>query len=243
MGERQGVPTSSALLHNLRLLNRKERFYLVNAALGGFEICETFKEQLRRALGESVSIDWSRCEFAAMDYHFDWLYAAIFASSEAIDLNAVSEKGHHIPVQTWSRQGGLISATQEDIDLLVAFRDNQDEEKTHLILIEAKGVGSWGTKQIRSKGMRVSNLLRERDVCRKAGVILYFLYASPAAPTQASLDGIEDLPDIMKLANKHVWIDVGTNLVKVTQCDIAGQPQQRGPHWKFERTPCRGGTR
>ncbi|MBI4301278.1 MAG: hypothetical protein HY664_01570 [Chloroflexi bacterium] len=64
------------IIANLRLFNRKERFFLVGMALGNpkFKLIEQFRNQLNDKLGLFVPED----AFAAMDYHLDWIYAQSF---------------------------------------------------------------------------------------------------------------------------------------------------------------------
>ena len=59
-----------------------------------------------------------------MDYHLDWIHAGLFLSGSTNQLNKVHENS-----------GPIVTANQEDIDLLVAF---EDSGVTHLLMIEAK---------------------------------------------------------------------------------------------------------
>lgn len=99
------------VLKYLREFNRKERFYLVGMALGNpqFQLCKQFRE----TLGEALSLQVPEGAFAAMDYHLDWLAASL-------RLAANGEAG--VP---YRRDQRVITATQEDIDFLVAYEADE----------------------------------------------------------------------------------------------------------------------
>ena len=67
------------LVKNLESFNRKERFFLVGAALGNptFRLDPTFRDQVGREFGLDVPEE----AFVAMDYHLDWIYAGLVVSS------------------------------------------------------------------------------------------------------------------------------------------------------------------
>jgi hypothetical protein len=64
----------------LRAFNRKERFLLVQWALDrpGFALGGGFRNKLEQACG----LDLSGEAVVAMDYHLDWLYAALMWASD-----------------------------------------------------------------------------------------------------------------------------------------------------------------
>ena len=71
-----------------------------------------------------------------MDYHLDWLAAAV----HAFKLNAFSHK-----VSLWPEENkGLLTHTVLDIDLVIA-------DAKRVILIEAKAFGSWNPEQLTKK--------------------------------------------------------------------------------------------
>jgi len=124
----------SELLRHMREFNRKERFFLVGMALGNphFKLGDTF----RGSLAQTLDLKVPENALVAMDYHLDWLSASLFLAANS---------GHPGP---YVQDKTLISATQEDIDLLVAF---DGEEGTHIVLIEAKGVTSYSNDQFHHK--------------------------------------------------------------------------------------------
>src|SRR5687767_13254186 len=119
----------SNLLTNLERFNRKERFFLIGHALGKqrFELAPDFGKALSATL-DVPAVPTNA--FVAMDYHLDWLYAALLLTSRP-DAVGVPQERDFYPEEPPLRR--LISGTQEDIDLLVAY---EAEEGVHLILIE-----------------------------------------------------------------------------------------------------------
>jgi hypothetical protein len=126
----------SDLIDYLKKFNSKERFFLAGEILGNpsFTLAEGFREKLSKELQIAIPAD----AFSAMDYHIDWLYVCLCLTKDR-DIEKVYNND------------GKIKGQQEDIDWLIAF-DNED--KHHIILIEAKGVTGWSNKQMQSKAER-----------------------------------------------------------------------------------------
>jgi hypothetical protein len=215
------------LINNLEALNRKERYYLLLEIIreNAFKPSKRFIKSLRNKLVEPA-ITRSNLQFAAMDYHLDWIYAALYATTENIDLK-VKQENTNVAV----KNNGLVSGAQQDIDFIMAFSDEQSDV-THLILIEAKGVGRWNTKQLTDKGVRLKALFETYQLHKKVNVVPHFLYVSPSAPSKNQLKS--DLPDLMIDPAKHHQMKLPTPLVKVTRCMENGEQNKKGNFWKFE---------
>lgn len=69
------MDNTTSLLDLLQAFNRKERYYLLAAALG--VPCFTLADGFRKKLGALFGIEIPRDAYAAMEYHLDWLYAAL----------------------------------------------------------------------------------------------------------------------------------------------------------------------
>src|SRR5581483_7130104 len=93
----------------LQRFNRKERFFLVGAALGnsGFSLSADFRASVGAALDLQIPDD----AFVAMDYHLDWIYASLVLANRDGDCGP------------YANSDRLIRAQQADTDLLVAYRD------------------------------------------------------------------------------------------------------------------------
>ena len=134
------------LIEILESFNRKERFFLIAHALGlqsdsgepAFSLSDSFRKDL------SIPADACRI-FVAMDYHLDWLQAAL--------------RLYRDPGKTeFSNKGKVIEGTQEDVDLLVAY---EASGQFHLILVEAKAYSGWTNKQLLSKAKRLRKIFGE----------------------------------------------------------------------------------
>ena len=130
----------AGLIELLESFNRKERFFLISQAVGEFQLDDDF----RRELGKAINVDVPHDAFTAMDYHLDWLTAALSAY-ECGDVGRIFDN----PLQQ------VIKGNQEDTDLLVAFEGSGDR---HVVLIEAKGATGWTNAQMQSKASRLGQI-------------------------------------------------------------------------------------
>ncbi len=117
------------LIKILKSFNRKERAFLLSQALGqhssdgetAFVLSIGFREKLCSELELECEIPSDA--FVAMDYHLNWIHASLAIARGAQGVTK-----------------SLVKQSQEDIDLLVAFRDAHCQY--HLIFLEAKGYSS-----------------------------------------------------------------------------------------------------
>lgn len=152
----------AGLIEILESFNRKERYFLITQALGipKFELSEPFRQSLGKKIGlEERNIEVPRDAFVAMDYHLNWLHASLVIAHHDCDRHRVE----------LLREKGTFEKNQEDVDLLVAFPEYTGGSKTyHIICIEAKGfdangLASFDVKQLKSKGQRLSRILKPSD--------------------------------------------------------------------------------
>jgi hypothetical protein len=118
----------------LSKFNAKERFALIQRILGVHFVPHA--DFLKEVTGEGF-IPLPEDVFCAMDFHLDWLYAAL------MNIELVEKKALTFDI-------GTITGKQQDVDFVLCFTDKARHE-THLLLIEAKGFGSWDTAQMKSK--------------------------------------------------------------------------------------------
>ena len=211
VGEKITMPNQ--LIDLLRDLNSKERFFLVGYALGN----PTFKpgHEFRNALGTKLGLPIPEDAFCAMDYHIDWIHAALVASRHGVDA-------HY-------RNDGLIMAQQEDVDLLVAFERNGI---VHLILIEAKAATAWTNGQAESKIERLKKIFGN-DADRWSGVRPHFVLMSPTRPARLhtnwpywAVDG--------NLQPLWIPLPIPDSLLKVSRWDDqTSKPRKEGEFWKI----------
>lgn len=199
----------SYLTGNLSAFNRKERFWLLRNAIG--ESFETLGEGFRERLSDVLGFRIPSNAWWAMDYHFDWLVAGIYCYAKQIDLqkkindnpfkaelmqlaheNVDLEEKH---ASFYRFRKPLLTATQEDIDLIVAFDET-------IILIEAKADSDWSKEQYVSKLTRmgalyefISSIDQEQNNTtepasphKNTDLRIRFLLVSPTAPKSFDLD-------------------------------------------------------
>ena len=133
---------------------------------------ENFFEALRTALNDAPSngetesrvvlSDSARCVYAAMDYHLDWLHAALATSHVAASTGEASGLGRRLRMAERLEEHGIekvqhdVMGTLEDIDLALVIEDGA---MTYLVLIEAKGDSSFSRSQLASKLSRLKLIL------------------------------------------------------------------------------------
>ncbi len=205
------------ILEYLESFNRKERFHLIGQLLGNadFRLAPIVLTKILSIVNLEPPLHY----FSAMDYHIDWIYASLYL--------ALNDRETAI-----ERDRSCISATQEDVDFLVAFLD--DAGVTHIIMIEAKGDTSFTNAQLLSKAERFRAIFGQ-DGTRWQNVQPHFLVCSPMKSKRLELD---KLPSFMvnSETGELNWfrLYMPINQRKVTQCDRGGKPAQGGDFWKVD---------
>ena len=204
----------SALVEHLRSFNRKERFILLREALGDhtFLLDDDFRRRLEQCVGLTIPQD----AFVAMDYHLDWLQMSLYLAANPS------------PTQPMPNDG-LVTATQRDVDLLVAFDEGAT---THLLLLEAKMETAWNSEQLRKKAKRLRCIFGP-DRPGTDQVDLRLVLLSPGEPTLP--DSIK-WPDKMKPKGKPLWMELPRppGLRKVTRCRKDLTPSARGTFLRID---------
>jgi len=227
--EQAGAPSAwLGLAPFLSAFNRKERFFLTAQATGLLTHGEIHGPSLplsgpfRQRLGESIGIEVPEHAYAATDYHLSWLYAAL---AWWLGTSYPGQKGQWLPTLD---PGGrtLVDGSQEDIDLLVCWRD---DTQTHVVAVEAKAYGAWGNAQMTSK---VSRLEAIRRLCDPQEVVLRLVLTGrnrpqkllPGWPTWATdTDGAP------------TWIPLSAPGLRVAtqRCNAEGHPDANATTWKM----------
>jgi len=165
-----------------------------------------------------------------MDYHLDWIYAALVldsAGKQATNEAMVFESPNFAES---GRPPVYINTNQEDIDLLVACKP---KGVTHLILVEAKGATGWTNKQIRSKAARLKIIFDSHVSWFHDDVIPHFVLASPRPPQHLA---VEDwFPSWMAPQGMIPWVrlDIGDR-VSAVRCDPATcEPDSNSHYWRL----------
>jgi hypothetical protein len=99
---------------------------------------------------------------------------------------------------------GEVNASNDDIDLLVAF---EAEGKTRLLLIEAKGVTGWRNKQLRKKARRLGGIFGFGETSERwPWIDPTFMLASPREPVQID---VSEWPLWMKAEDRpQHWLEL-----------------------------------
>lgn len=213
------MDNESSLLRHLQEFNRKERFFLVGMALGNpkFLLAAEFRELLAQKLGLRVPGH----ALVAMDYHLDWLAASLYLAAN---------EGNPGP---YPRNRAMVTATQQDVDLLVAF---ENEEGCHIILVEAKGVTGFSNPQFRPKVERLKTIFGAGEA-EAAHARPHFVLVSPTEPRRLEFS---DCPAwMLRHDGSPLWLKLPLPPVmkKVLRCDKDGSISQRGEYWKVVPEP------
>jgi hypothetical protein len=200
------------LIQRLKGFNAKERYFLVRQVLGvdKFSIGQDFRNSLRK-LG--INIPDGVEPFAAMDYHLDWLYAALHPTPDGRPQRITDEN---------------IQANQEDVDFLIAY---EAEGIAHIVLLEAKAFTGWTNAQLDSKKARLERMFTPEILVQ--GVQPHFVLISPKESDGLKTEGY---PDWMCPGGKFLWLSLNLEcgVQKVTRCGSDGKAKQGGDYWKIE---------
>jgi hypothetical protein len=154
-----------------------------------------------------------------MDYHLDWIAASL-------QLAAAGNSPCPYP-----RDSRLMTATQEDIDLLVAY---PEANSYHLIMLEAKGVTAYSNPQFRRKIKRL-NAVFEGEAAKTARAIPHFALTSPKPPKWLN---VKDIPCwVLGKDGSVTWLPMKLPpvLKKVVRCCQDSRISYQGKYWKVVR--------
>jgi len=213
-GTEQETEEAEELLECLKSFNSKERFFLVGEILGNPSFTPT--NSYINKLSEKLNLNIGPIEFSAMDYHLDWIYACLAHTSEP-------------NTKIFNNSAKVIRGQQEDVDFIVGYQEN---ENTHLILIEAKATNSWTNKQLKSKAERLEKIFGF-DGKKWDNVIPHFIITSPIEPSKITYD---NWPTWMKVNDSVAWLEleIPSHLQSVTRCDANGSVTSEGNFWKIQ---------
>lgn len=210
-------------------LNRKERFFLIGQALGNRRFTPDPAFLLTVGAATRVTFPDADRVHCFMDFHLDWLYAALVLASDTgtgpFPSPAFVASDPLGP--TWN-----INTNQEDIDLLLAF---ESEGTTHLVMVEAKAATGWTVSQVASKVRRLRHLFGD-DGSNVAGVEPHFVLLSPKRSLALDMkleSSFGSTPAWMLRGGRLAWarLDMPTDRLVIGRCDEHDQPTKVGNHW------------
>ena len=195
----------------LRILNRKERFHLLRGVLGKTTFClaDHFRTELESCLSDSLNgaLSIPSHAFAAMDFHLDWIAMALHLATKGPQ----SARRFRLPVDRISNDG-LFLGTQQDVDLLVAFRNGRDGASSN-----DRGKGRYGLAQrsAECQGRKAGpDILRRISPCR-----------ADCTPLCPHVSGPPEIPHEKGMA----VLDDAEWRASVASASIAGRPRQGHP--------------
>jgi hypothetical protein len=220
----------SDLENILDRFNRKERHWLIRSALGdgAIRLGSKFSDHLEAAVRrKDPTVVIPPKVWWATDYHIDWLVAA---------LRLYPYNGELMNGQPQDNTAKEVVGHQQDVDLLIAFGST-------VVLIEAKGVGSWSGQGLTNRIRRLArlgppngDLINSRGMSA-TGVQLFFVLCSPEEP---NLD-VQGWPNwTLDGEGSPLWMKLDTpggreKFLKVTRCDDQGRSSASGTHWRLVR--------
>ena len=218
------------LIEVMESFNRKERFFLISHALNGAQeipaltIHPNFHKELEQSLDLGLKIP--NDSFAAMDYHLNWVHAALVATHP-----------EQYGVGPFPNTDEVVGGNQQDIDLLVAFPEGTSY---HLILIEAKAYGRWDKDQLQLKVPQLEKIFGA-DGKKYEDVQPHFLLMSSekqGAPFPQWMR--QDVPWPQWIlqgkefpAHLPLSLPPNSSRLNVGRCDADGKSAKDGGHYKI----------
>jgi hypothetical protein len=232
--ERLGIPQEApvvAIEDALRRFNRKERFILSEWLLAPmpFTLGQAARDELATVLTDRGVNEVPEGAFVAIDYHLDWLYAALCLHGGRWDPH--SDAVYPRPT------GKELTANHEDVDAIVAWSD--PDGTATIVLIEAKAYTGWSNKQLQSKADRLGAIFGPEGDHWGAQVRPHLVLAGPK-PSKGLIT--DDWPAWMR---SPLTINLPGPLEPrsaVTRCDGSGTPSVLGNHVRIIASPWPGKT-
>ena len=161
----------------LASLNRKERHWLLAGVLGNDHppLSETFVAALSAALEGSGCPPVPRTAWWSIDYHLDWIAAALVLLRRAdgdggkVGYGTIENADAGYGMTTCGKPVELLRGNQEDADLLICF-------ERRLIVVEAKAGTGWSRKQMGGKVKRLREII---GLANSTDVKVYLVLTSP----------------------------------------------------------------
>jgi hypothetical protein len=225
-----------SLASSLERFNRKERNFLVRAVLGHgikpIELSDTFRDCVATKLRIPIAAD----AWWATDYHIEWIAGAIFANLEG-EQQAIDKARKNPPVKINGETHRMVDGTSEEEDSSRLVKGNQEDidlviaSGLDLILIEAKGEGTWSDKQLNSKLTRLTCI---RSIANEAQspVRFHFLLMSPRPPQKLDAESNPDFGWALADAEfPRIELPFPTNALAVSRCNENGKRMAQPLHW------------
>ncbi|MBP9154064.1 MAG: hypothetical protein KBF48_03905 [Xanthomonadales bacterium] len=192
-----------ALLRNLKPLNAKERDHLMRDAYLGIGSAEVdidhgkttrflsaeFDKRLKEHIRHELKLTGeARCVFAGMDYHLDWIFAALWMATQnpawpySADSTPVKMADHTRVENLDSMYTDFrpVMGIQEDIDLLAVY---EVDDTLAIVFIEAKGSAAFDRVQLARKLIRLDRILVDSGIAKNCANSLPYIGRAGVAST------------------------------------------------------------
>jgi hypothetical protein len=219
------------VIDRLKAFNRKERDHLVKFAFCQEPRAPELADGFWKMISDEPIQPKPKQLFFAMDYHLNWLFAAILTAADEekdlqsktwdnkwkVQLSASEKELHPYPVK----------GNQQDVDFLVVWF-SELSNALEIVLVEAKLDSAWDSDQFKSKKTRLDLIKRVSEKSNLGlGVINWrLLLVSPKdqAPSskEFNVDLIKNKQDWMLDDSHQLWhrtLPVPHNLQRVTRTE------------------------
>ena len=180
-----------SLIERLGRFNAKERYWLVREALGHFEPRPAFVRAVAAAIG--VDEPPAATVYAAMDYHLNWLWAALTPHTPGDGMPAPRDASDANPIRN----------NQEDVDLLLAWE--RADGVTQLVLVEAKCTTRFTREQLTSKLQRFRAIRHAANLRGRVDIKLLLISPPGTRPQTGWFD------DFAGLELGNAWLALSTD--------------------------------
>jgi len=217
-------PLIETIVRNLKLFNAKERDHLMRFAYLGENAAydppdwedvprhflhKAFDEKLKDKLGLGSE---TSCVFAGMDYHLDWLFVALWLSSNHPEWSPASHDLPPIEMDEHNADPKIsdlytdfrpVMGNQEDVDLLVVYRN---ADGYAIVLVEAKGSAKFDRVQLARKLIRLDRIIMKSGIDKEA---FRLVLASPKEPRfEDCLTFARELPEQSDAAGRDKFVNM-----------------------------------
>ncbi|WP_224407561.1 hypothetical protein [Afifella sp. IM 167] len=218
----------------LAAFNRKERYWLFRAATFGFSKTSNLHKDFRTELNNHLSIKIPKDAWWAIDYHIDWLFAALVLY---LRKGNVSSAPFYNPKTHEDKKA--IRGSNEDFDLIIAF-------KKTIILVEAKGLMSWSNEQLQRKCSRLkewekfSESVFLEDNSKLHLPSIYIVLTSPRESSRVKKCSWPQYVQPTKSDKRFLTLHLPgapKEFLAPERCMISPdiKPSKKGTHWRFKR--------
>jgi len=223
----------SELVKCLEVFNRKERYWLFRNAVFGPSHEAPLNEHFRKELGDHTNVEIPEHAWWAIDYHIDWLFAALVLYLR----NSQVEAAPFLNPETGEGKRA-IRGSNEDFDLIVAF------DKT-IVLVEAKGLMSWSNEQLKRKCARLTEWTELKNEAFRDGEpqnampSIHIVLTSPKGSDRVKECAWPEHVQPTKRCNRFLTLKLPgapSEFLRPERCVVSPviKPSKSGTHWRFK---------